>query len=99
MSKCKAGDKVRVIIDVVCCDTIKKGDRVKYGEYYVKDHIFNDGSEDQYYLYKDEVELVNEPIEADKKYVWYLDSEDSVYFLNEYEDVVKLNNKLYTKKD
>lgn len=104
MSKCIAGDKVRVIKDVEHCDTIKKGDiveinyvSVEYGEYYVKGHNFNDGSEDSYWLREEEFELVNEPTESDKKYIWYLDSGDSVYFLNEYTDVVKLNNKHYTK--
>lgn len=104
MSKCKSGDKVRITLQDVNeeCNLLSVGDiveinyvSVEYGEYYVKGHIFNDGSEDQYYLYEDEFELVNEPIETDKKYVWYLDSEDSVYFLNEYTDVVKLNKKLY----
>lgn len=102
MSKCKAGDKVRVIKDVNYCNTIKKGNIVeieyvvaKY-RYYVKDHVFNDGFEEKYWLHENEFELVKEPIESDKKYTWYLDSEDSVYFLNEYTDVVKLNKKHYT---
>lgn len=89
MSKCIAGDKVRVIKDVEHCDTIKKGDiveinyvSVEYGEYYVKGHNFNDGSEDSYWLREEEFELVNEPTESDKKYIWYLEVEDVTYFLN-----------------
>lgn len=103
MSKCKAGDKVRVIKDVNYCNTIKKGDiveidRAQYDEYYVKGHIFNDGSEDHYWLWESEFELFEGDGESDKKYIWYLDAGDSVYFLNEYTDVVKLNNKHYTKE-
>lgn len=105
MSKCKAGNKVRVVKDVEHCDTIKKGDiveinyvSVEYGEYYVKGHIFNDGSEDNYWLREEEFELFEGDGESDKKYVWYLDSEDSVYFLNVYVDFVKFNNKHYTKE-
>ncbi|WP_336663561.1 hypothetical protein [Kurthia gibsonii] len=83
MSKYKNGDKVRVIEDVRFCKTIKKGDiveidRVEFGfQYYIKGHNFKDGS--QYYLNDDEFELVEEP--SDKRYVWYLDSEDETYFL------------------
>lgn len=105
MSKCKVGDKVQVIKDIEHCDTIKKGDIVEidyvdfeYGEYYVKGHNFNDGSEDKYWLREEEFELFEGDVESDKKYVWHLDSEDSVYFLNVYADVVKFNNKHYTKE-
>lgn len=106
MSKCKAGDKVRITLQDVNkeCNLLSVGDvveidrvSVEYGEYYVKGHIFNDGSEDHYYLYEDEFELVNEPIETDKKYVWYLDLRDGIYFLNDYSNVIKLNKKYYTK--
>lgn len=87
MSKCKVGNKVRVVKDVEHCDTIKKGDiveinyvSVEYGEYYVKGHIFNDGSEDNYWLREEEFELFDG--ESDKKYIWYLEVEDVTYFLN-----------------
>lgn len=89
MSKCKVGNKVRVVKDVEHCDTIKKGDIVEinyvsvgYGEYYVKGHIFNDGSEDNYWLREEEFELFEGDGESDKKYVWYLEVEDVTYFLN-----------------
>lgn len=81
----KSGSKVRVIKGDGGCDTIKKGDVVEIGYvsngfYYLKYHKFNKNlGPTQYYLLKDEFELVEEP---DKKYIWYLDSEDSVYFLN-----------------
>lgn len=79
----KTGDKVRIIKDVRGCRTIKKGDiveidRIEYDAYYVKDHKFVGGT--QYHLNYDEFELVEEP--RNKKYVWYLDSEDGTYFLN-----------------
>lgn len=83
MNKCKNGDKVRVIEDVRFCKTIKKGDiveidRVEGGiQYYIKGHNFEGGI--QYYLNDDEFELVEES--SNKKYIWYLDSEDETYFL------------------
>lgn len=87
MSKCKAGDKVRVIKDINYCDTIKKGDvveidRAEYGAYYIKGHIFNDGTEDQYWMWGSEFELFEGDGESDKKYIWYLEVEDVTYFLN-----------------
>lgn len=83
MSKYKNGDKVRVIEDVVGCSAIKKGDIVdidcvEQDKHYVKGHTFADGY--QYYLNRDEFELAEEP--SGKRYVWYLDSEDETYFLN-----------------
>lgn len=84
MNKCKNGDKVRVIEDVRFCKTIKKGDiveidRVEGGiQYYIKGHNFEGGI--QYYLNDDEFELVEES--SNKKYVWYLDGQKDVYFLN-----------------
>jgi len=78
----KAGDKVRVIKDVKYCNTINKGgiveiDRIRGDIFYVKDHKFND-MESQLFLFESEFELVKE----NKKYIWYLDSEDGTYFLN-----------------
>lgn len=81
----KSGSKVRVIKGDDGCDTIKEGDVVEIdyvsnGFYYLKHHKFikNLGGS-QYYLLKDEFELVGE---LDKSYIWYLDSEDGTYFLN-----------------
>lgn len=87
MSKYKVGNKVRVIKDINCCDTIKKGDvveidRAEYGAYYIKGHIFNDGSEDQYWMWGSEFELFEGDGKSDKKYIWYLDGEKYAYFLN-----------------
>lgn len=88
----KAGDKVRVIKKVYYCNSIKKGDiveidRVEYGVYYVKGHEF--GSRDQYYFNRDEFELVKEPTEIDKKYIWVSDTfthnnKEYVYVLDKY---------------
>lgn len=69
----KAGDRVRVIKGVGGCSAIKKGDIVdidcvEQDNYYVKGHTFADGI--QYYLNRDEFELVKEPKEIDKKYIW-----------------------------
>lgn len=93
--KIKAGDKVRVIKDILGCATIKKGDvaEVEYSEYdkhyYLKDHLFYDISRGQYYLHKSEFELVEES----KKYIWYLDDEDGTYFLCSGNYILKYNNK------
>lgn len=80
----KSGSKVRVIKGDGGCDTIKKGDVVEIDYvsnsfYYLKYHKFNKNlGASQYYLLKDEFELLKKP---DKKYIWYLDSEDGTYFL------------------
>lgn len=108
MSKCKSGDKVRITSQDVNeeCEFLEVGDIVEIEyvlddyefenniKYFISGYTFDDGG--QYYLYEDEFKLVKESVESDKKYTWYLDSEDSVYFLNEYTDVVKLNKKHYT---
>lgn len=93
----KAGDRVRVIKDVNYCNTIKKGDiveidrvSVEYGKYYVKDHEFGGGS--QYYLNGDEFELVKEPTETDKKYIWVSET----FTHNNKEYVYVLDNYKYT---
>lgn len=93
----KAGDKVRVIKDVNYCNTIKKGDiveidrvSVEYGKYYVKDHEFGGGS--QYYLNGNEFELVKEPTETDKKYIWVSET----FTHNNKEYVYVLDNYKYT---
>lgn len=87
----KAGDKVRVIKDVESfCDTIKKGDVVEIEsiagiEFRVKGHGYNDevvnDKGGKFFLLKEEFEPVEEP--EDKKYIWYLDSEDGTYFIND----------------
>lgn len=89
----KVGDKVRVTEDVKYCDTIKNGDIVEIDcvendHYYVKGHFFNGPIKEQYYLLEHEFELVEE----NKKYIWYLDSEDGTYFLYDRGlDIVKFN--------
>lgn len=89
MVKCKAGDKVRITSHNVNeeCKFLKVGDIVEIKEvsvdfeYFVSGYAFNITGED-YYLYEDEFELVNESVESDKKYIWYLDGEKYTYFLN-----------------
>lgn len=106
----KAGDKVRVIRDVNYCNTIKKGDILEIDRviakyrYYVKYNIFNDSS-DQYYLHRDEFELVKEPIESDKKYIWVSDTfthnnKEYVYVLDNYKystapSIIENNTEFY----
>lgn len=95
MSKCKAGDKIRITLHLVNeeCKFLSVGDIVEiecvldnYGvenhiQYFISGYTFDMTGED-YYLYADEFELVEEPIESDKKYIWYLDGEKYAYFLN-----------------
>lgn len=90
----KAGDRVQVIKDVRSCNTIKKGDiveidRFEYGAYYVKVKGHEFVNVGQYYLHRDEFELVNEPIKSDKKYIWVSDTfthnnKEYVYILDNY---------------
>lgn len=93
----KAGDKVQVIKDVRSCNTIKKGDiveidRFEYGAYYVKVKGHEFVNVGQYYLHRDEFELVKEPIESDKKYIWVSDT----FTHNNKEYVYVLDNYKYT---
>lgn len=104
----KAGGKVRIIKDVgIYGSIIKKGDvveidRVVNSKYYVKGHTFADGV--QYWLWKNEFELVEEPIESDKKYIWVSDTfthnnKEYLYVLDIYKftvpTITKNNNEFH----
>lgn len=105
----KAGDRVQVIKDVRSCNTIKKGDiveidRFEYGAYYVKVKGHEFVNVGQYYLHRDEFELVNEPIESDKKYIWVSDTfthnnKEYLYVLDDYKfttlTIIENNTSFY----